>query len=277
MHSKHRFKLTVLALALVTVPAAALADTGSLAAIIQANNEVGIAITGDLTNYQEHITPGPSDIESGWQPGFAVKGSYMGNPYGLSHVYANVHYARSSGDIAYLGSLSNGASYDGTDDAIFNRVMGRLGMGFQVAKAMMATPYLTGGYQSWNRKLVGPYGYTEDYHAGLIGLGAKFQYAATSRLVLGADAEWMAVIGGSMTPSDVPGYGDSLGTARFGTTGEEVVGLNADYRIRGPLHLYGGLEFTHFNYTGGKLNYGASEPLSSTNQFDVDAGIAYSF
>ena len=45
--------------------------------IVVANNEVGIAATGTLMNYQEHITEVPSDIESGWMPGFAVKYSLM--------------------------------------------------------------------------------------------------------------------------------------------------------------------------------------------------------
>ncbi|MHB8237047.1 MAG: hypothetical protein ACYDDD_06240 [Acidithiobacillus ferrivorans] len=47
--------------------------------IIAVNNEVGIAATGTLMNYQEHITAVPSDIESGWMPGFAVKYSLMGD------------------------------------------------------------------------------------------------------------------------------------------------------------------------------------------------------
>ena len=50
--------------------------------IVVANNEVGIATTGTLMNYQEHITEVPSDIESGWMPGFAVKYSLEGDDRG---------------------------------------------------------------------------------------------------------------------------------------------------------------------------------------------------
>jgi hypothetical protein len=246
-------------------------------AIVSANNEVGIAITGNLTNYQEDITPGPSDTESGWQPGFAVKGSYMGNLYGLHNVYAAVHYARSSGNIGYYGAVG-AKPYNSTDSATFNRVMARVGMGFGIACShheMMITPYVAGGYQTWNRALQGPYGYTENYSAGLIGAGALFQYAVTPRFVVSGKTEVLAVVSGGMTPHV---YNGRLGSASFGTSAEEKVTLGGDYRIAGPLHAYSDVSFTHFNYTGGQLALpGAREPLSSTNQFGMSLGLAYQF
>lgn len=272
----HSMKLKVLAFFISSIcSVSALASDGNNP-IVSANNEAGIAAVGTLMNYQEHITPGPSDIESGWMPGFEVKYSLMGNYFSSlpSNMYFAVHYQFNSGDISYQGAFQNGTPYDGTDSATTNRVIARIGKGFQLTNSMMLTPYIAGGYQDWNRHLLGPHGYTEDYSSGLIGAGAMFQYAATQRLVLTVNADGLAMVGGGMTPHL---SGVNLGNASFGTSGQEKIAADADYRISGPWHLYGGLSYTHFNYTGGALNFGASEPLSSTNLFSMDAGIGYHF
>lgn len=260
---------------------AAAAQTGD-SAIVAANNEVGMAVTGNLTNYQERATPGPADTESGWQPGFSLKGTYMGNVYGLPDVYAAIHYARSSGNIAYHGAVQTAHGdipYTGTDNATFNRVMARLGMGFHITcphHGMMITPYIAGGYQSWNRNLRGAFGYKENYSAGLVvGAGALFQYAVTPRFVVSGDTEVLAVVGGGMTPHIFNGV---FGSASFGTSAEEKMTLGVDYRITGPLHVYSNVSLTHYNYTGGPLAIpGASEPSSATNQFGMSLGLAYQF
>ncbi len=197
----------------------------------------------------------------------------MGNLAGVRNVYGQINFHYDSGSIAYKGAVGR-RPYDGTDRATMYRIMGRLGKGFSVCPNAMVTPYVALGYQHWNRHLLGPYGYTEDYSALLVGMGVKGQYALTNRLVLGANAELLAVTNGQMTPHLFNGL---YGTAHFGTTGEEVVGLDANYRLTGHVHLFGGLEYTHYNYTGGPLRFGALEPSSSTNLFDLDAGVAYAF
>ena len=74
-----------------------------------------------------------------------------------------------------------------------------------------------------------------------------------------------------------------LGNAPFGTSGEEKIAVDVDYRLSGPRHVFGGLNFTHFNYTGGHLNsplaihLGSFEPPSSTNLLGMDLGLAYAF
>lgn len=260
-------------MSLVSLMAISTASAG-VDTILKANNEVGASVTGSLFNYQEDIVGIPADTESGWTPGFGLNGSYMGKLFGIHNVYAETHFGYASGNVDYMGSLSNGSVYDGNDNSTLYRVMGRLGKGVVLSNVSMLTPYITGGFQHWNRDLTGPYGYTEDYSAGLIGAGAKYQYALTSRWVVGGNANVLAVIGGKMTPSLFNG---ALGSAQFATSGEENVGVSTDYRISGPLHLFGGVHFTHFNYTGGPLKYGYVEPSSQTNQFNINAGVAYSF
>ncbi|MEY2336322.1 hypothetical protein AAE485_15180 (plasmid) [Acidithiobacillus ferriphilus] len=268
-------KKTVLVAALtIAAPIMAFANTNP---ILAANNEVGVAVTGTLMNYQENVPAiyGPADTESGWRPGFAVKGSYMGNVFGIQNGYAAIHYDHSAGNIAYMGNVG-GHSYIGTDNATTNRVMARVGVGINIpingpGHQMMITPYIAGGYQSWNRALQGPYGYTEDYRAGLIGSGALFQYAVTPRFVVSGNSEILAVVGGGMTP-----HLNGLGSASFGTSAEEKVMAGVDYRISGPIHLFSEVSYTHFTYTGGTLK-GGEEPSSATNLFAMEAGVAYSF
>lgn len=248
-------------------------------AIMNANNEMGIAATGTLMNYQEHVTPGPADTESGWMPGFGVKYSLMQNIMGVNNAYVAIHFNRSSGGINYKGALQTAHGdipTKTTDDATIYDVTGRVGMGMSLSSNMMLTPFVVGGYQHWNRNPQGPGAYTEDYGAGLVGLGAKFQYAPTANLVISATPEFMAVVGGSAQPH-IPG----ISSAKFGTSGEEKLSVGADYRISGHVHLYGGLSYTHFNYTGGPLfadgQHIGYEPLSSTNLFGMQLGVAYNF
>ncbi|MEB8474558.1 hypothetical protein [Acidithiobacillus ferriphilus] len=247
------------------------ASDASANAIVNVNNEFGVAVTGTLTNYQEHITPGPSDIESGWQPGVNLKEDMMGHVFGLANVYFGLRYNFSSGGIAYQGAYQDGTPVDATDNGTFNRFVLRFGKGFLLTDRAMITPYIAGGLQLWNRNLRGPGGYTENYGAGLAGGGLLFQYAWTHRLVMGLNADGFAVMDGYMNANSV-----GAGTANFGNSAEEKLSLTADYRFAGPWHWYIGTSFTHFNYTGGPL-IDAVEPSSSTNQLALVLGLAGSF
>ena len=255
--------------------------------LLVANNEIGVAATGTLMNYQEHFSPaqthGKSDTESGWMPGFAVNYSLMGDYFhSLPNLFFDVHYDYASGGLHYQGFLQKPGlpNVQSTENATTQHVLARLGMGFTVGQRMLLTPYVAGGYQRWNRNLSATQ--EEVYHAELVGAGLRYQFAPMSRLVLSANVEGLAVVGGAMTPSGTP-LADHLGTAPFETSGEEKIAVNADYQLSGPWHVFGGLSFTHFNYTGGHLNsplaaqLGSFEPPSSTNLLGMDLGLAYAF
>ncbi len=242
--------------------------------ILEANNEIGLAASGTLMNYQEHITPGPSDTESGWMPGFDFKLDSMSN-YFVPNFYWAIHYQYASGNINYLGSLMDGTPSNGIDAATTNRVLAKIGIGIPLQTAVMLTPYLAGGYQDWQRNLLGAGGYDETYNAGLVGAGLLLQVAPTTRWVLGLDTELLAVVSGENSSTGLMPYPVHIG---FGTSGEERIGLQADYHFQGPWHLFAGTSFTHFNYTGGINNFAEiDEPSSSTNQFATDVGVAYHY
>ena len=245
--------------------------------ILSADNNISAAFNDTNMNYQENITKMPADSETGFMPGFTLGTSFLGSVYGVSNLYADIHYTRDSGAIAYKGSLNTGAVYDTTDNSTTNRVVGRVGVAFPVASNVVLTPYVAGGYQEWNRNLTGQYGYSENYSSGLVGVGGLAQYSPMNRVVLTANANIEAIVGGGMTPSNVPLYGNTLGTASFQTSGEENLGVSANYEFAPSWSVFAGLKYTHFTYTGGALLHGAVEPSSATNLFGVDTGIAYNF
>lgn len=284
------------ALGALALSTSALAFATTNNSILAANNEIGMAVTGNLLNYQEHANPG--DTESGWTPGFAVKYSLMQNLVGIHNAYLAMRFGWSRGNVNYHGftqrytNSGNIAyhSYQGTDNATMYHFTARAGVGLDVGQGMMVTPYVFGGYQHWNRHLLGPRGYTEDYHAGVVGLGAMFQDAVTPQIVVSVTPEFGAIVGGGMNTNVLNGKANPVS---FGTTGEEKISLDADYALSGAYgygagmgwHLYGGLSYTHYNYTGGALtipidgmNFPVGyEPFSSTNLFQLQAGVAYSF
>lgn len=257
---------------------ASAADANSVnGSILSADNNISAAFNDTNMNYQENITKMPADSETGFMPGFTLGTSFLGSVYGVSNLYADIHYTRDSGAIAYKGSLNTGAVYNTTDNSTTNRVVGRVGVAFPVASNVVLTPYVAGGYQEWNRNLTGQYGYSENYSSGLVGVGGLAQYSPMNHVVLTANANIEAIVGGGMTPSNVPLYGNTLGTASFQTSGEENLGVSANYEFAPSWSVFAGLKYTHFTYTGGALLHGAVEPSSATNLFGVDTGIAYNF
>lgn len=269
---------TAILMGAVSVSACAASANAVNGSIRTADNNISAAFNDTNMNYQENISTLPADSETGFMPGFTIGTSFLGSVFGVNNLYAEVHYTRNAGTIAYKGSLSNGSVYDGTDNATTNRVIARLGMAFPVASEVVLTPYVTGGYQEWNRNMTGQFGYTENYSAGVVGVGGMAQYSPMPRLVLTANANLEAVVGGGMTPSGVPGVPSGFyGSTSFKTSGEQNLGVSANYEFTTNWSVFAGLKYTHFTYTGGALNYGASEPSSATNLFGVDTGIAYSF
>lgn len=264
--------ITSLALGFMAISTDAFADSQS--PFNSLNNQIGIAAIGTLFNYQEHINPGPSDIESGWMPGFDL------HLRGTSQrLYGSFNFAYNQGDISYQGALMNGTPLDGTDSATTMRILGKAGYLFPVSSNMMFIPYIAGGWQQWKRHLLGPSGYKEKYSASLAGLGAKFQYAVNSKLALEANMNVLAILMGGMSPTGLPQTEGN--NAQFKTTAQENISLDANYSILSNVSVFGGIKFTHFNYSGGSLQasypYYAFEPSSSTNQFSLNLGLAYSF
>jgi hypothetical protein len=162
--------------------------------------------------------------------------------------------------------------YQADDKAYYNTVIIRLGLGRPIEGGEELIPYIAGGYQNWYRNIGGSNGTSEYYQAGLIGGGLRFDITENPMFVLSASAEGLAVIGGSVAAPSQNFRGD------FGTSAEERVGLDADYRLDDAWHAFAGLGLTHYNYTGSKPNgMGAYEPSSASLQINSMLGVAYGF
>jgi hypothetical protein len=261
--------LLLIALIAGPIPAARAADP----AISAAETSVWLGLTGGYGNDQG---PDRSQVsESGALLGISTGISALTPSglarYGLPDIYTEVEYGFAAGFLNEHGNLNGPAEspYQAHDDAYYNTAIVRLGIGAPVDGGHEVIPYVAGGYQNWDHAIAG---YGEYYQAGLIGGGVRVDVVSTPLLVLSAQVEGFAVIGGE---SSVPSQSFS---GSFGTSAEERVALDADYRLNGTWHAYAGLGVTHFGDAGAKP--GAKlydEPLSTALQVDSMFGIAYGF
>jgi hypothetical protein len=259
-------------LALVAIsPASATAP-----AINAAESSVRLGLTAGYGNYEENVQP--QDTEMGALLGFeaglsSLRPTFIGR-LGWPDLYTSVTYNFSAGLFQYHGNLQDAENtvYSARDDSYYNTVIVRLGLGSPLSSNAEIIPYAAGGYQNWYRNVGGPAGYGEFYQTGMLGGGLKVDVAATPFLVVSAAAEGFAVIGGTISAPSQSFSGS------FGTSAEERVSLDADYRLNNSWHLFAGLGITHYNYSGSKPNpVGMYEPLSTTLQVNSMLGLAYGF
>ena len=250
--------------------------------------ETNLNISGAFmhTQYHENAAPGSGDDENGYTAGFGVGASVL-----LPHLlvfpnidlYSALNYDFSAGNLTYGGHyLFTGLPTQATDRAVFNRIEGRFGLGFPLIGGLEAIPFLAGGYQAWNRNIENPgqIGTDEFYSTALLGGGVKLDIPLTPALVASASAEMLALLAGNIALNNVNiNHG-------LGGSGEERFGLGLDYAVHGPFHVFTAANWEHFNYAGNKptnSTYFAPcsceyyEPLSTTTQFGVNLGVAYSF
>ena len=249
-------------------------------AVQAAETNLNISLSALHTQYHENARPGSGDDENGFSGGGGVGASVLLPEPGLfrdAALYTAISLNLSAGNLRYGGHyLATGLPAEATDRAVFLRAEGRLGMGFALRQGVELIPFLAGGYQSWNRNidLRGQIGTDEQYTAGLLGAGMRLDVPVTQRLVLSGTAEMLALFAGHIVANGV-GFNHGLGGSA-----EERFALGGNYAIQGPLHGFITLDWEHFNYAGSKPTLssgGFYEPLSTTTQFGVNLGAAYSF
>jgi len=245
-------------------------------AVLAAESSVRLGLTAGYGNYEENISP--QDTESGALLGVTAGVSAL-TPhgfasFGLPDLYTDVGYSFAAGFLNYHGNLQDNSAtpYQAHDNAYYNTAIVRLGLGAPLQGGSEVIPYLAGGYQNWYRNVGGAFGYGEFYQAGLIGGGLRLDVPSSPDLVVSAAIEGFAVIGGSVSAPSQDFSGN------FGTSMEERVSLDADYRLTRTWHAFAGLGLTHYGYTGSKPGFaGEYEPLSTTIQVNSMFGVAYGF
>jgi opacity protein-like surface antigen len=269
-----RVRLSVLAVLLCSgiVPAAQAAAS----AITAAETNAQLAVTAGYSSYEENVFP--QDTENGALLGFKAGISALVpsnlSAIGMPDLYTGIEYDFAAGFLNYKGNLQSPAHppYSADDNDYYNTAIVRLGLGRPVSPRVELIPYIAGGYQNWYRNIGGSAGYNEFYQSGLVGGGIRLDVTTSPMMVLSVSAESLAVIGAGIS---VPSQNFS---ADFGTSAEERVSLDADYRFTGAWHAFAGLGITHYEYAGSKANeVGIYEPLSTTFQINSLFGIAYGF
>jgi hypothetical protein len=243
------------------------------------------------TQYHENATPGTGDDENGFSYGGTAGASLLAPGLLMLHnedLYTALNFDLTGGNLNYGGHyLASGLPATATDRAVFFRIEARFGIGFPLVDGMELIPFLAGGYQSWNRNIdqPGQFGTDEQYTSGLAGAGLKLDAPITPRIVLTGTAEGLGLFAGNVALNNV------IQSHGLGGSAEERLSLGADYAVNPHLHVFGTADWEHFNYAGNKptlSTYSATcggngfqcefyEPLSTTTQFGVNAGVAYSF
>jgi hypothetical protein len=246
--------------------------------IIAAETTLSLSAAVMHTQYHENLAPGTGDDEGGLTEGFGVgvSGLIPFAPAGAD-LYTALNYDFSAGDITYGGHyLYSGLPATATDNAVFNRIELRVGLGYPLVNGMEVIPFVAGGYQAWNRNInqKGVIGTDEFYRSGLLGGGIRLDMPAGPRVVVSATGEMLALMGGAVAFNSIGSDGV------FGVTAEERVELGLDYDVSGPFHAFAKVDWEHFDYSGSKpsiKSFGFYEPLSTTTQFGANVGVAYSF
>jgi hypothetical protein len=260
---------------LAAAPALAQEMSSSHDEIKAAETNINISANFMHTHYSE----GEPDSENGFTPGFGVGGSVL-VPSAFQNIdlYSAFAYQFNAGSLNYDGHyLISGLPVTATDNAVFNNIRGRLGLGFPLnGGAMEVIPYIAMGYQSWNRNInkTGAIGTDEFYSAASAGGGVKLDIPLTATIVASGSAELSGIFAAHVQ-SNTLGLGFDMGNSA-----QERVSLGLDDAVSGPIHLQASADLTHFNYAGSKpsaSSYYFYEPLSTTTQVTVNLGVSYSF
>jgi hypothetical protein len=248
-------KRAFLALAAAFCAAPARAASPAVAAM-----ETSLFLGGGFMHQQAH---GQSGISAGLSAGGGVL--LPSGPADNFDYYASLAYDYNPGVAA--------AKLPNAEDASFNRVEARLGVGLPLARGVEVIPFLAGGYQQWHRPVLAGAGVwaAETCHAGLFGGGARLDIPLTSTLVAAGSGEVLALAAGGVSGNL---RGVTVSPGGFGVTPEERVTLGLDDALLGPLHIFAQAYWTHFTGSGAAAPY--YEP-GGAMQEGVNLGIGYSF
>lgn len=248
-------------------------------ALLNANNEVGIAAGAQHLSYREwNEKLYPLDGENGTlKKTYSIFASTQSTWFGITDMYASASFDYSKGHTSYVGYLVNsdtGALTPATarTPTRITDYQLRLGRAFSVNAAGTAQliPYIDGESHAWDRYATKSDDYSEYYRNQTVGAGVLGQYSFGHGLVAGVFAQIGSTIDPSMHASNQPG------TFNLGSKLATAIGLNADYAITRRFHVDLSYRWNHFRY-GVAANGNYVEPDSESTQQRLEIGAAYSF
>lgn len=242
-------------------------------AILDTNNEVRVGARGLYEDFKSQKSGNENEsVATGWMPGINTSVSTMFNVGTLKHFYLSFRDNYVQGSQSHSGGDPGGNSmYNHMNDAYL-----RLGEGIKVNDNMMLVRYLEFGYQYSNRHIK-HYGQLA-YHNELAGAGLMLQYAATPRLVLTGDVSAGATFEATNSVHPVPSRTtEDVEHYRFGPRLTYAASIGADYKVAGPFHVYGNVDYRYRSFAH------AVEPSddfggdTSFQDVGINVGGAYSF
>ncbi|HEY5207869.1 MAG TPA: hypothetical protein VIJ42_00330 [Stellaceae bacterium] len=275
MHLKSTCPLLVV---IILVGGCEIAHAQLRAPVIDVNNEFGIAAQGFMQSYSETVMSRTFDSENGTVPGFEVKASTMQNGFGIDNIYAGIRYQFDQGNVAYNGAnLFTRAPLQGTTNYSVSDLGIELGKGFLLSENVLITPFVQGGWRDWRRALSAAQ--VEDYTHYYVGGGVRGDLGITPRMVLTGRLGIAETFDPSMTATASPGLGlPPRMTFALGSAPLFQAGVGADYRFYQQIHLYGGVDYSHFSYGSSAINsLGFNEPSSTSDEVVFRLGLAYQF
>lgn len=209
--------------------------------ILDANNEIRLGFRAQYEDFKSQKSSNePESVATGWMPGLNASVSTMFNMGRLKHIYLSLRDNYIQGRQSHSGGDPGGRSmYNHMNDAFL-----RVGEGIQVNDSLMLVRYLEFGYQYANRHIE-HYGQLA-YHNKLAGAGMMLEYAATPRLVLSGDISVGATFDATNSVHPVPSRTtEDVEHYRFGTRMTGAASVGADYKVDGPLHIYGDIDYRY--------------------------------
>ncbi|MFT8718926.1 hypothetical protein [Acetobacter sp.] len=260
-------------------------------AVVQVNREIGLSVTGGLTNYKEKMPlqwgPTGYDRETGWVPGFQFDVADMFDLYEIDHVFLAAHFALGDGTVGYNGSTWNRlgeiAPYKTSSHRFTTDSSIEIGKGLPVTDRFMITPTIVGGYWSWNRDIEGRDGVrssSEAYGGFKAGITVRLDYAVSDAFVLRGRLGWTELLGSRM---DAAG---TNGTFHLRPRPEWTAALDFDYRISHSIHFIAGVQYVYYSFGrsqpifqmgGANAGLFIMEPSSWTSGVTMHSGLAYAF
>jgi hypothetical protein len=194
-----------------------------------AESAVRLGFAAGSGEYDAYITPQGTESGRliGISGGISTLTSTAFGRFGWPDLYAGATYDFSAVLMPYKNNMrkSQNTPDIALENVHSNTVVVKLGIGRPLGERGEFAPYTAGGYQNSYREIGRSAGYGGCYQAELIGGGLKLDVVANPVLVLSANAEGFAVVGGTVfVPSE-------SASGSFGGGVEERVSLDADYRL----------------------------------------------
>lgn len=234
-------------------------------AVVQLHNNVSIAGGASYQNQSRFL--GKRFTQDGWLPSIKASASYM----------SPAHYLLSAG-IQYSFGKQDLNDVNQTIENDIVSVHLRIGKGFLVSNHFLVTPFVTYGHRYWNRESDAKLSnLTLEYNTNYLGAGIMFDYQATPRLVLSAEA----LAGGTFANTfdlQLSVWGNSNSTdADLGSGLIAKAAMKADYRFYANWHIFGVANITYLDH--GDLEYRGTEVFDAGDLYNIslNAGIRYTY